>query len=186
MCWDWVSTGLCPHGDECIYKHEIVPLCDLPAKYRWFLRKDTFPRQREAGQHKKAVNEVLKLLIDSVPNVCGVILDGASCNSVRSFAGGIHNRGPHNMYCPNVCTETYIAIRDSHTCQAYHGSARSFLDSCPEAVFGFLYLDYCCSLTVGKNRVEKSPIGNTHTSFDSFLAFMRTQIQMIDGVFDTS
>ena len=52
-----------------------------------------------------------------------------------------------------------------YRCKAHHGSLRSFLDSHPHSDFGFLYLDYCCCLTVGKHRMEKSPIWDIQTIF---------------------
>jgi hypothetical protein len=42
VCREWVTTGLCPQeqkGETCSFKHELVPMCDLPASYRWFLKK---------------------------------------------------------------------------------------------------------------------------------------------------
>ncbi len=38
--------------------------------------QDSFPEQREVGRHKKAINQLLARLIDSVPNPSGVLLDG--------------------------------------------------------------------------------------------------------------
>ena len=58
VCWEWITTGLCPqeqNGEACPYAHQLVPVCDLPARYRWWLRKDTFPAQREVGPYKKAM-----------------------------------------------------------------------------------------------------------------------------------
>ena len=63
---------------------------------------------------------------------------------------------------------THIYIDDCvyiYRCKAHHGSLRSFLDSHPHSDFGFLYLDYCCCLTVGKHRMEKSPIWDIQTIF---------------------
>ena len=167
VCWDWVTTGCCGKkgGDVCSFKHELVPFCDLPARYRWWTRKDTFPALREVGPYKKAINCVLKRLIDSVSNARGVLLDGAAANSAKAFCGGRHNRTAQDIFCPNVCTETFVAIGNSQACVPYHGSVRSFLDSQPCATFGFIYLDYCCCLNAGRRRVEKSPIRDIETIF---------------------
>ena len=48
----------------------------VPAKFRWFLRKDTFSAHSQVGPYKKAINAVLTRLIDSVENPYGVVLDG--------------------------------------------------------------------------------------------------------------
>jgi len=64
--------------------------------------------------------------------------------------------------CMYMYMNTYVYV---YRCLAHHGSARSFLDSHPSREFGFIYLDYCCSLTVGKHRIEKSPIGDIRTLF---------------------
>ena len=43
-----------------------------------------------------------------------------------------------------------MRIKASGLCSAFYGSVRAFIDSDPSRDFGFLYLDYCCSLAAGK------------------------------------
>jgi len=166
ICWEWVMTGgRCYRGRLCRFRHEVVPIHLLPSRFRWYSRRDNFPASREGSPYKNKMNAILSKLIDTVPNKTGVVLDGSTCSSVRAFAGGEHDRGPKDITVPNVCTESFLAIRDTGLCQAYHGSLRALLDSSPTKQYGFLYLDYCCCLTAGRNAVEKSPIQDVTTLF---------------------
>lgn len=52
VCWEWVTRRSCWRGDECPFLHIIVPVSDLPARFRWFIRKDNFPNSRQISPYK--------------------------------------------------------------------------------------------------------------------------------------
>lgn len=167
ICWEFVVTGgKCYRGSQCRFTHEMVPITDIPAKFRWYVQKDTFPAIRELSPDKAKVNSELLTLISRVDNRRCLVLDGMHCNSVRTLRShATAPREPHEIVVPNNCSETYLAIRASGLCTAYHGSVRAFLDSSPHDRFGLVYLDYCCRLHAGKFRVEKSPVGDLKALF---------------------
>ncbi|EKX44189.1 hypothetical protein GUITHDRAFT_109974 [Guillardia theta CCMP2712] len=166
MCWDWVvSGGFCSRGEFCSFRHEMVPFCEVPSRYRWLTRKDTFSSSRESAIHKTAVNEILVRLSRTVQNKKMLILDGASCNSVRALSSSDQRSCKEEIFVPNNCTETYLKICGSNLCTVFHGSVRAFVDSVPSLRFGLVYLDYCCTLAAGRRRVEKSPIADLFTMF---------------------
>lgn len=99
-------------------------------------------------------------LSDVLPNKRCLLLDGAACNSVSAVrACEKQSRTAEDIVVPNVCTSTYLTIQAGGLCQAYHGSARAYMDTHTEDRFGLVYLDYCCRLRAGLGQsVEKSPV----------------------------
>ena len=51
------------------------------------MAEDTFPESREINPEKAAVNQTLADLSAEVPNRRCLVLDGASCSSVRVLRG---------------------------------------------------------------------------------------------------
>ena len=51
------------------------------------MAEDTFPESRETNPEKAAVNQALAALSANVPNRRCLVLDGASCSSVRVLRG---------------------------------------------------------------------------------------------------
>jgi hypothetical protein len=47
--------GACPRGEECRYRHELVPVNCLPPRLRVFLMEDSFPESREGAEVKQQV-----------------------------------------------------------------------------------------------------------------------------------
>lgn len=141
------------------------------------------------------MNALLATLADSVPNQRALVLDGSSCNSVRCLTGGDlpalsahgmisllaspalirtlplvagkHGRGPGDIFVPNNCTETFVKIKALCACTPFYGSVRAFIDSDPLRNFGFLYLDYCCSISAGRFHIEKSPVADIERLFSN-------------------
>jgi len=117
-----------------------------------------FP-SREAAPEKDKVNRCLRNLTDSILNKRCLVLDGTACNSVDALrACEKQSREASDLVVPNICTQTYLAIKATGSCFAYHGSSRAYMDTHKAARFGLVYLDYCCRLRAGAYAVEKSPI----------------------------
>ena len=122
---------------------------------------------REAAPDKEVVNRCLVALSDALPNKRCLLLDGAACNSVEAVrACPIQRLAAEDVVVPNVCTSTYLSIEEGRQCNAYHGSARAYMDTHPEDRFGLIYLDYCCRLRAGLgSAVERSPVCDLESLF---------------------
>ena len=140
ICWDFVkSGGKCYRGDSCQYTHEMVPLHQIPVKLRFLMSEDTFPESREINPEKAAVNQTLAELSADVPNRRCLVLDGATCSSVRVLRGmgaedsesAAGSRQASDVVVPNVVTTTFLEIQKLQICEAFHGSLRVYMDSHP-------------------------------------------------------
>ena len=68
ICWEYVVTGgKCYRGDTCRYAHEMVPISDIPTKFRWYVQKDTYPESRELSPDKARINDELFTLASLPP-----------------------------------------------------------------------------------------------------------------------
>lgn len=201
VCYDFVKrggrAGACSRGDACNFKHELVPLHQIPAALRHYTIRDSFPEARESHAEKLAVNAALATAASHIENPKCIVLDGAGCGTTVALQDlcTAHSRTPQDIVVPNSCTETYLSIHNSGKCLAYHGSLRAYLDEnaavrlrtkgaalkgeakAPQLAkhfrpsifltFGLAYLDYCSTLYAGFEDVEKAPKEDVRTLFKS-------------------
>lgn len=64
------AGGKCYRGEQCRFLHEMVPVTDIPAKFRWYVQKDTFPAVREMSPDKAKINAELLTLSGRYARVC--------------------------------------------------------------------------------------------------------------------
>lgn len=180
LCWEYVASGGKCVSDRCFRIHKMTSILSLPVEYRVFETEDFFPLAREISPMKMKVNDFILHMSSSKLNKRCLVLDGARCNTVKTLLScTVSKRTAEHIVVPNYCTATYTAIKDSALCQAYFGSLRAYLDetylqegsrqqllnSDSERQFGLVYLDYCCRLTAGYRRVEKSPVADLECLF---------------------
>lgn len=123
-----VAGGKCRRGTTCSYAHDVAAtIADIPVKMRHFVERESFPVAREGHAEKCAVNAAVVSEALSVGNKRCIVLDGPGCESARALCA-TGDREAVDIVVPNACTETYIAIRDSGLCLAYHGSLRAFIE----------------------------------------------------------
>jgi hypothetical protein len=94
----------------------------------------------KADKSKKSQNK--PNMTFKVTNKRCLLLDGALCNSVKTFSNcTTHTRTREDIIVPNYCSSTYAKILSVQLCTPYLGSLRAYLDN------------YC--LHDKKNNLEK-------------------------------
>jgi len=102
--------------------------------------EDAFPVGKQECQHKNRINQLLVVLGAAVSNPKCLVLDGPAGNTVRALkegsssssgggsgddgARGGGKRRSEDIFVPNIVTQTFLTLKESGLCAAYHGSLR--------------------------------------------------------------
>jgi len=126
ICWDYtVRGGSCPRGEECLFRHAIVPISHVPLRMRYFVMEDSFPEIQELSAVKAEVNQELVSLSSWLPNRRALILDGPGCMTVQALRRcPTQRRAAADVVVPNNCTASYLRILEQALCTAHYGSLR--------------------------------------------------------------